>query len=114
MNTSLCFNSVSGFPFCNNIVQSSIARNAVELSVTSRCFPENENQQCDYRSALLANENQNAGCQRQDSHYDGRDGDVEQQSDSGENQVNGEQEHSEIFGDVHAGFLRQRQRLCTL
>ena len=40
---------------------------------------------------LFANENQNARCQCQDSHYDGRDGDVEQQSDSGENQVDGEQ-----------------------
>jgi hypothetical protein len=36
-------------------------------------------------AVLFANENQNARCQRQDSHYDGRDGNVEQQSDSGEN-----------------------------
>jgi len=54
---------------------------------------------------LFANENQNARCQCQDSRYDGRDGDVEQQSDSGENQVDGEQEHSEVFGDVHAVFF---------
>jgi hypothetical protein len=108
VNTWLCFNSASGFPFRNDIAQYSIARNAVELSVVSRCFPENENQQCDYRSALLSNKNQNPRCQRQDSHYDGRDGDVEQQSDSGENQVNGEQEHSEVFGDVHAGFFEAK------
>ena len=50
----------------------------------------------------------NARCQRQDSHYDGRDGDVEQQSDSGENQVNSEQEHSEVFGDVHAAFFEAK------
>ena len=54
---------------------------------------------------LFANENQNARCQCQDSHYDCRDGDVEQQSDSGENKVNSEQEHSEVFGDVHDAFL---------
>jgi len=63
---------------------------------------------------LFANENQNASCQREDSHYDGRDGNVEQQSDSDENQVNGEQEHSEVFGDVHSAFLRQGQGVCTL
>ena len=69
----------------------------------------------DPKEALLfADQNQNPRCQRQDSHYYGRDGDVEQQGDSGENQVNGEQEHSEVFGDVHAGFLGQRQRVCTL
>jgi hypothetical protein len=57
------------------------------------------------RVLLFANENQNTRCQRQDSNYDGRDGDVEQQSDSGENKVNSEQEHSEVFGDVHDAFL---------
>ena len=63
---------------------------------------------------LFANENQNARCQRQDSHYDCRDSDVEQQSDSGENKVDSEEQHSEVLGDVHAAFLRQRQRVCTL
>ena len=57
---------------------------------------------------LFANENQNARCQRQDSHYDSRDGDVKQQSDSGENQVNSEQEHAEVFGDVHAAFFEAK------
>jgi hypothetical protein len=62
---------------------------------------------------LLANENQNAGCQRQDSHYDRWDTDVEQQSDSGKNQVDGKQEHSEVFGDVHGAFLKQSPSFCT-
>ena len=57
---------------------------------------------------LFANENENARCQRQDSHYDSRDGDVKQQSDSGENQVNSEQEHAEVFGDVHAAFFEAK------
>jgi len=39
------------------------------------------------------------------SHYDRRNGNVEQQSDSGENQVDGEQEHSKIFCDHHGCFL---------
>jgi hypothetical protein len=64
--------------------------------------------------SLFANENQNARCQCQDSHYDCRDGDVEQQSDPGENQIDGQQEHSEVFGDVHGSVLRQRQSFCTL
>jgi hypothetical protein len=68
----------------------------------------------DQEMLLFANENQNARCQRQDSHYDCRDGDVEQQSDSGENKVDSEEQHSEVLGDVHAAFLRQRQRVCTL
>jgi hypothetical protein len=63
---------------------------------------------------LLANENQNARCQRQDSHYDRRDGDVEQQRDSREYQVDRKQQHSEVLGDVHAAFLRQSPLLCTL
>jgi hypothetical protein len=58
--------------------------------------------------SLFANENQNASCQRQNSHYDRRDGDVKQQSDSGENQLDSEQKHSQVPGDVHPGFLRQR------
>ena len=63
---------------------------------------------------LLTDKDQNAGRQRQDPHYDSRDGDVKQQSDSDEYQVDGEQEHSEVFGDVHAVFLRQSQRVCTV
>ena len=62
---------------------------------------------------LFANENQDAGCQRQDSHYDCRDGDVEKQSDSCENQIDGEQEHSEVLGNIHESFLRQTLRSGT-
>jgi hypothetical protein len=57
---------------------------------------------------LFANENQNARCQRQDSHYDCRDSDMEQQSDSGENKVDSEEQHSEVLGDVHAAFFEAK------
>ena len=63
---------------------------------------------------LFANENQNARCQRQNSHYDCRDSDVEQQSDSGENKVDSEEQHSEVLGDVHGLVLRQAHHVCTL
>src|SRR6266480_1974863 len=43
-----------------------------------------------------------------------RDGNVKQKSDSGENEVDCQQEHSEIFGDVHGSFLRQTVCICTL
>jgi hypothetical protein len=60
---------------------------------------------------LLANENQNARRQCENSHYDCRDGDVKEQSDSCENQIDSEQEHSEVFGDVH-DFLSEAKRLA--
>jgi hypothetical protein len=63
---------------------------------------------------LLTDKDQNAGRQRQDPHYDSRDGDVKQQSDSDEYQVDGEQEHSEVFGDVHGFCLKQSPSFCTL
>ncbi len=53
---------------------------------------------------LFTDKNQNASCQRKDSHDNRRDGDVEEQSDSGENQIDREQEHSEVFGDIHAAL----------
>ena len=62
-------------------------------------------------ASLLADKNQDAGCQRQDSHYDCRDRDMEQQGDSGEYQVDSEQEHSEVFGDVH-GSLSEAKPAC--
>src|SRR5947199_1900231 len=65
------------------------------------------------RSAI-SRQNQDARRERQNSHYDRRDGNVKQKSDSGENQVNCPQEHSEIFGDVHGSFLRQTVCICTL
>src|SRR4030095_11937495 len=63
---------------------------------------------------LFTDKNQKASCQRKDSHDNRRDGDVEEQSDSGENQIDREQEHSEVFGDVHGFFLRQSPSFCTL
>jgi len=64
--------------------------------------------------ALSPDKDQDAGRERQNSHYDRRDGNVKQKSDSGENQVDCQQEHSEIFGDVHGSFLRQTVYICTL
>jgi len=64
--------------------------------------------------ALSPDKYQDAGRERQNSHYDRRDGNVKQKSDSGENQVDCQQEHSEIFGDVHGSFLRQTVSICTL
>lgn len=85
MNTWLCFNSASGFPFGNNIIQYSITRNAVELSAVASGSLKMRIKSVMTEASLLTNENQNAGCQRKDSHYDCRDGDVEQQSDSDKN-----------------------------
>jgi hypothetical protein len=39
---------------------------------------------------------------------------VDESYDSNENQIDGEQKHSEIFGDVHESLLRQLGRVCTL
>jgi hypothetical protein len=39
---------------------------------------------------------------------------VKQQSDSDEYQVDGKQEHSEVFGDVHGFCLKQHPSFCTL
>jgi len=65
-------------------------------------------------AALLpADQNQNAGCQRQDSGHDHGDTEVKESYDSNENQIDCEQKHSEIFGDVHKSFLRQVRRVCT-
>src|SRR6266498_909586 len=66
------------------------------------------------RRALFADKNQNAGHERQDSHHDCWDGNVEEHGDSNKDEIDREQEHSEVFGDIHASFLRQTRRLCTL
>jgi hypothetical protein len=63
---------------------------------------------------LSADQNQNARCERENSHYDCPDGNVKERGDSDENQVDGEQEHSKIFCDHHGCFLSQRSRICTL
>ena len=38
---------------------------------------------------------------------------MDESYDSNENQIDGEQKHSEIFGDVHESFLKQAPRVCT-
>jgi hypothetical protein len=63
---------------------------------------------------LLADQNQNAGYQRQDAGHDHGDTDVKESHDSDKDQIDCEQQHSEVFGDVHAYFLRQRASVCTL
>jgi hypothetical protein len=68
----------------------------------------------DCKKLLFANKNQNARCQRQDSHYDSRDRNVNERHESSENQIDSEQEHSEVFGDVHVSFLRESPSFCTL
>jgi hypothetical protein len=45
---------------------------------------------CDCKKLLFANKNQNARCQRQDSHYNRRDSNVNERHESGENQVDSE------------------------
>jgi hypothetical protein len=39
---------------------------------------------------------------------------MKESGDSNENQIDGQQKHSEIFGDVHESFLRLVSRVCTL
>jgi hypothetical protein len=66
-----------------------------------------------FSDLLPADEDQNAGCQRQDSGHDRGDTNVKERGDSNKDQIDGEQKHSEIFGDVHESFLRQLGRVCT-
>src|SRR2546422_6813096 len=66
------------------------------------------------KAPLLADQNQNAGHQRQDAGHDHGDTDVKESHDSNKDQIDGEQKHSEIFGDVHEYFLSQIRRACTL
>jgi hypothetical protein len=39
---------------------------------------------------------------------------VDERTDSDEDQVDCQQEHSEIFGNVHMSFLKQTACTCTL
>ena len=65
--------------------------------------------------ALSAYENQNAGRERQNpSHYYWDSNCVDERTDSDENQVDCQQEHSEIFCDSHGLFLGQTRHFCTL
>ena len=63
---------------------------------------------------LPADENQNAGGQRKNSGHDHRDADVKESHDPNKDQINRQQEHSEVFSDNHASLLRQVRRVCTL
>jgi hypothetical protein len=66
-------------------------------------------------AALSAYENQNAGreCQKP-SHYYRNSDCVDERTDSDEDQVDCQQEHSKIFCDSHGLFLGQTRRFCTL
>src|SRR2546426_5583099 len=66
------------------------------------------------KAPLLADQNQNARHQRQDAGHDHGDTDVKESHDSNKDQIDGEQKHSEIFGDVHESFLSQPPSFCTL
>jgi hypothetical protein len=39
---------------------------------------------------------------------------VEEHGDSNKDEIDRKQEHSKVFGDIHASFLKQTRRLCTL
>jgi hypothetical protein len=52
---------------------------------------------------LLANENQNAGCQCKDGH-DNAKTETHQSHQAADDQIDCEQEHSEVFGDVHVSL----------
>jgi hypothetical protein len=46
---------------------------------------------------LFADQNQNACYERDDSHHDCADPNVKERSDPNENEINGEQQHSNVF-----------------
>ena len=69
---------------------------------------------CILEALLFANENQNARCQRQETSYDHRDGEMNESHDSNKDQVNSEQKHSEVFGDVHAPFWSKGSAFARL
>ena len=39
---------------------------------------------------------------------------MKERDDSNKDQIDGEQKHSEVFGDVHESFLGLVSRVCTL
>jgi hypothetical protein len=63
---------------------------------------------------LLTDEDQDAGCQRQECDHDARQRKMKECRDSDKNQIDREKEHSEVFGDVHGFLLRQGHHVCTL
>jgi hypothetical protein len=53
-------------------------------------------------SGLSADEDQDAGRERQNARHDNRDSDcMEEQGDANENEIDREQKHAEIFRDVY-------------
>ena len=55
---------------------------------------------------LPADENKNSSRECQNAHYDGRNGDRwDQRRDANEDEINREQEQTEIFLEVHNGVL---------
>lgn len=59
---------------------------------------------------LLANENQNARCQRKNRHENTK-AETKQSHQADDDQIDCEQEHSEVFGDIHAS-LSEANRLA--
>ena len=55
-----------------------------------------------FEAVLLADQNQNACHQRQNSDHDGADGNMKKRSDPNKNQIDGEQQHSNVF--CHPSF----------
>jgi len=62
---------------------------------------------------LSADENQNAGDNREDR-WDDTETEPREANQADADEINCEDEHSEIFGDSHGSFLRQTRSLCTL
>jgi hypothetical protein len=62
---------------------------------------------------LSADENQNAGDNREDC-WDDTETEPREANQADADEINCEDEHSEIFGDSHGSFLRQTRSLCTL
>jgi hypothetical protein len=55
---------------------------------------------------LPADKNENSCGQRQDAHNQTRDDNgVNQQTESGQNEINREQQHADIFGKVHGASI---------
>jgi hypothetical protein len=59
-----------------------VARHSFAESPSLKACSEKYDPECKMSRVLFTDKNQNARCQRQDSRYDNRDGDVKQQSDS--------------------------------
>jgi hypothetical protein len=64
------------------------------------------------RSPLFADQNQNPRYERHNSHHDCSDADVKERSDSDEDEIDREQQHSNVFCD-HASVLKEAGCLCT-